>query len=280
MLKAMYTRIFAHRFWTQTAKWQLHKLRTPGLVRDSLKFWEENRGKYRGRRGFVIGNGPSLKMPDLTAIANEITIASNKIYLAFPETVWRPTYHTVTDALVWAKVAKEMCEATQPIVISSNLAPPAELRDKVMLLRHFGPAIRAPFGFSDDMTRGFYSGYTVTMMNLQIAAHLGLNPIYLIGCDHFYGTQQHKGNDTNKPKAHDGQEYHFAKGYRAVGEIAYSAPIDLMNQSYDVAYRDAAKLGIQIFNATRGGYLESFPRANFDELVGASAAVEPAGQAH
>ncbi|NQU09812.1 hypothetical protein HQ590_03405, partial [bacterium] len=58
------------------------------------------RNRHRGRRCFVLGNGPSLRTADLDRLQTEITFASNKIYLAFDQTAWRPTYYTVVDLLV------------------------------------------------------------------------------------------------------------------------------------------------------------------------------------
>ena len=37
------------------------------------------KNKFKGQRGFVIGNGPSLRVEDLERIKNEVSIASNKI---------------------------------------------------------------------------------------------------------------------------------------------------------------------------------------------------------
>ena len=58
------------------------------------------RDRHRGQRGVVIGNGPSLRVEDLDRLGGEVTFASNKIFLAFPETSWRPTYYSVSDILV------------------------------------------------------------------------------------------------------------------------------------------------------------------------------------
>jgi len=55
---------------------------------------------HKGRRAIVVGNGPSLLVADLEKLKNEITFASNKIYMVFEETSWRPTYLTVTDTVV------------------------------------------------------------------------------------------------------------------------------------------------------------------------------------
>lgn len=55
---------------------------------------------HRGRRAVIVGNGPSLKIDDLGRLKNEITFAANRIFLAFGETDWRPTYYTMCDAVV------------------------------------------------------------------------------------------------------------------------------------------------------------------------------------
>ncbi len=60
---------------------------------------------HRGRRGFIVGNGPSLRMEDLDRLQSEISFGSNKIYLAFDKTAWRPTYYSVIDVLGRASAA-------------------------------------------------------------------------------------------------------------------------------------------------------------------------------
>ena len=47
---------------------------------------------HRGRRAFIVANGPSLRTEDLDRLKSEVTFASNKIHLAYDETDWRPIY--------------------------------------------------------------------------------------------------------------------------------------------------------------------------------------------
>ena len=50
---------------------------------------------HKGETCFIIGNGPSLKVGDLTRI-HELGIPSfafNRIFCIFDETPWRPTYY-------------------------------------------------------------------------------------------------------------------------------------------------------------------------------------------
>lgn len=79
--------------------------------------------KHRGRRCFVVGNGPSLRMADLDRLVNEITFASNRIWLAFDQTPWRPSYYTMCDTIV----ARENQEKTRSLELPKIFG--ASLRD-------------------------------------------------------------------------------------------------------------------------------------------------------
>ncbi len=73
---------------------------------------------HRGKRCFVVGNGPSLKIDDLDKLTGEITFASNRIFLAFEETQWRPTYYTMCDAVV----GRDNLEEVRALDLTKTLA--------------------------------------------------------------------------------------------------------------------------------------------------------------
>lgn len=231
----------------------------------SKRYWKNLKDIHKGQRGFVIGNGPSLQMKDLDRLKEEVTIASNKIYLAFKLTEWRPTYFTVCDDLVWEKIKNEVHEFI-PLVHAASRVPraPSTLRNKLQYWEFLSNNPELTNNFSSDLSKGAFGGGTVTFENLQIAVHLGLNPIYIIGCDHFYSGE----DQVNKEKAMLAPEEnnHFIKGYRRAGEKVNPAPIGVMERSYSAAQKFAQTNGIKIYNATRGGHLEAFDRVNFDDL--------------
>lgn len=229
------------------------------LKKDRL-YWESLKGKYAGKRGFVIGNGPSLRMSDLDLLKNEITIASNKIYLAFDETNWRPSYYTVADPLVWEKVKSCIRRYFNKVHIPTYLPREDSKYEVYWKAKYMGLTKR----FSNDMSNGAYSGQTVTFENIQFAVHLGLNPIYIIGCDHNYQGEKNVTAGVAIPQG-EGQT-HFTKNYRHAGELVLPAPIIDMEIAYSEAKKFCSRNGIKIFNATRGGNLEIFDRISFDGL--------------
>lgn len=241
------------------------------------KYYKSIKNKFSGQRGFVIGNGPSLRISDLDALQDEVCIASNKIYLAFDKTDWRPSFHTIVDALLWAKLKDTIGEIISPVLIPSYLECDSNCSADVKVFKHLGPA---PFSdnlaeripFSDDFSIGAYGGYSVTYENIQLAVHLGLNPIYIIGCDHFYAGEE----DVKEASQDDKREQiiaapetsnHFVKNYRQPGEIVSVASTEKMNISYKLANKFAGANNITLINATRGGFLEAFPRDDFDKIV-------------
>ena len=68
--------------------------------RESIKHLSELKNIHKGKRAFIIGNGPSLKQTDLSKLKTEITFGMNRIYLAFPEWVFTTNYLCITNDLV------------------------------------------------------------------------------------------------------------------------------------------------------------------------------------
>jgi hypothetical protein len=229
-------------------------------------YWASLAGKYRGRAGFVIGNGPSLTTDDLTKICGQVSIASNKIYLAFDETPWRPNIYTIVDLLVWEKLKDDILKKIALVHIPSYLEhdPSPRIKEWQFLGVNL-ESYTEPFCFSDNVVSGLYGGHTVTYENIQIAAHLGLNPIYLIGCDHYYAGED--GDYSPGDNVIATSKNHFHPDYRKPGETVRVAPINEMNLAYEAAALYCKSNEINIYNATRGGNLEAFERRDLDEVL-------------
>lgn len=229
-------------------------------------YFQSLKNSQKGKRGFVIGNGPSLKLPDLECLQDEVTIASNKIYLAFDQVKWRPSYYTVVDPIVWSKIYDIAPMHFKRIHIPQRLAR-QNRTPECMVWRERGRAGNVPLPsphFSTNFSQGVYAGATVTVENIQLAFHLGLNPIYIIGCDHFYSGEENVRKDQAIETS--GQNNHFIKNYREKGEVVNPAPIEIMNQAYAEMSKFSAQSDTKILNATRGGYLDQFKRVRFDSL--------------
>lgn len=208
---------------------------------------------HKGKRCFIIGNGPSLRMEDLDTLADsgEICFASNGIFLAYPKTKWRPTYYSIIDFDAYRKGyhALELGDANTYFIRTfyndNGLEPPADTnRFHVVFTR------KEPF-FSDDITGCVCSGGTVTYCMMQIAAYMGFSEMYLLGVDNTCGTADN----------------HFVKDYDTYAPInSFQLYPDVILPLYQTAELWSRSHGIRIYNATRGGALEVFERVDFDRL--------------
>jgi hypothetical protein len=64
--------------------------------RESIRRLAALKDVHKGRRAFIIGNGPSLRQTDLSKLKNEFTFGMNRIYLLFPEP------HTLFRSTTWS----------------------------------------------------------------------------------------------------------------------------------------------------------------------------------
>lgn len=243
----------------------IHKFCKFWRVRRSRPYWESLRNIHLGRRGFVIGNGPSLKMTDLDQLQGEITLAANKIYLAFDETSWRPSHFTVCDDVLWEKIRDEMVSHFPSVSSPWDYTSQPGIHHRHF--QHLPWDLEAPadgHAFSMNVADGLFGGFTVTYANLQIAAHMGLEPIYLLGCDHHYKGES--GAEDEDLMATVTDQNHFNAAYRQVGEWVNAAPLAKMEKAFAHARVVHDQGRVQIYNATRGGYLNIFERVGFDTL--------------
>jgi glycosyltransferase involved in cell wall biosynthesis len=223
------------------------------------------RGKHQGKRAFIIGSGPSLRISDLGRLKNEITFACNKIYLAFNETAWRPTYYTVEDNLVMHEIYHEVAGLKDSTVI----LPFKDLRDYDAI----DNAIYYPLisnkdrtrRCSDNMLTGIYPGHTVTYSMMEMAMYMGITEIYLLGIDFSFYISE---NEKNKTVIYNSSEVnHFHKDYRKKDDKWIRPTPELQIAAYTSALHFCKSKGIKVFNASRQTKLTVFERVNLDDLL-------------
>lgn len=231
-------------------------------------------GRFAGRRGFIIGNGPSLRAGDLDRLHahGEVTLACNKIFLIFQQTAWRPTVYAVEDQGVARSSRTEFGEHFSGNIVYADYLEehiPEKARYAAFRLKHRVAPPRRP-SFSVDFAEGVVCGGTVTYSLLQLAHWLGLSEVYLLGVDFNYTlnglrpSDEFKGFKTYTP---DDAKNYFAEGYVKPGEAHIAPDMESSLCAFQAARQKAdSSTRFKIFNATRGGNLEAFPRIDFDTL--------------
>lgn len=222
---------------------------------------------HKGKRAFIIGNGPSLKNTDMSRLKGEITFGMNRIYLMFPELGFRTTYLSVVNDLVIEQTAADLAALDMPKFLTWRsrrfFSPDQFAGDQDINLPTFLYSTYDSPRFSPDVRGRIWEGATVTYVTMQLAFHMGINEIYLIGVDHNYDTKG-KPNTTITSDGDDPNHFHagyFGKGFRwqlpdlETSEIAYH----MARQAYENA-------GRRIADATVGGKLTIFEKVEFNSL--------------
>ena len=231
--------------------------------------WGKNlrnlQGKYTNKRCFIIGNGPSLRAEDLERLKDEYTFAFNRIYYIFDQTSWRPSFYCTQDAKIAQSSAEEICDKiTTPYVFA-----PINLKwyenvgiDTDFFFSPKQAGEKAP-EFCEDIPHHIGVGNTVAYTAIQLAVYMGFSEIYLLGVDHSFQTYQDKdGNIITDPNAKD----YFTDKYNQDKDQLFVPKLDVSTLSYMAAKVYADNHPVSIYNATRGGKLEVFPRVDFDSL--------------
>ena len=233
-----------------------------------------NIGKYKdihlGERCFIVATGPSLSVEDLGLIKHEISFSMNSIINLYEKTSYRPTYYLIQDGNVERRLHDKLIELFDNHKASFmgigditgfgavlNRQQTKCYNDKfefynLSVAYHiydmcYSDPKKIPTRFSSDCAEYVYDGCTVTYSAIQLAIYMGFKEIYLLGCDTNY-----LGHVDGSPSE---------------GKQSDSDPVIAMINSYEVAKEYAGAHNIKIFNATRGGMLEVFPRVNLDEIM-------------
>ena len=229
--------------------------------------------RHKGERAFVIGMGPSLRIDDLDRLNGEVTFGCNKVYLAFDETDWRPTYYSIIDILVAENNRDTVSKLNLRKIFSREVRPYFRDTGGIIYVRgRRNPVLQgAPQPqFSQNLLLGAYGGATVIHLQLQIAFHMGIREIYLIGIDFKYTTPEPTGELTKHGEVvliHEGEMNYFHPDYRKPGEKWSFPELDEMYKAFSSARAALESEGGFIGNASRATELDVFPRVDFDELV-------------
>lgn len=228
------------------------------------------KNKHKDKRTFLIGNGPSLRNEDLDLLKDEITFAANKIYLAFKNTTWRPTYYLVEDDLVYKQNYNAIKDLKDTIKLFPNYAK--EWADSIddasyFNLKYFPDSDDFP-QFNPDPINGIFWGSTVVFTMIQWAIYVGSKEIYLLGVDFSFDVPKKQIiNEHNRiDLICEGEINHFHKDYRKIGEKWNLPNLEIQIKSFMKAKEYAQEHGIKIYNASRETKLDVFEKINFDKL--------------
>jgi hypothetical protein len=239
--------------------------------------WEKIKEIYKGKRVFLIGNGPSLNETPLYMLKNEYVLCFNRFYIMNERLNWKPDFYMCVDDLVLNDLAAEI----SPIIKEAKYAffPDRHFRSKnfkkilpnlaniYWLQPIFGQ------GFSNNLPK-VNQGGSVIYEGMQAMHHLGFDEIILLGVDmnfKIHDTAKAIGNKrgTNITSQDDDDPNHFDPRYFGKNR-SYHQPkvhvIDNILKNLNFLGKNMKLYAVNIINAGFNSKVESFPIKEFYSL--------------
>lgn len=194
---------------------------------------EDFKNLHEGKRLFILASGPSLGSLDLAPLHRRLVMGLNRSPKIFPDT----HYHCAMDLRMF-EICPELLKTSRTLFT---------LKD-----RPWGIPINllGSEGFSWDLSKGIYSGYTVSYFALQIAVYMGFKEIFYLGLDlklngsqtHFFGYDFH---------SHTHEETEFPRMKKM---LCYGAQL-LENTD------------VKVFNCSAVSTLDCFPKVSYEYAI-------------
>ncbi|QKJ31470.1 DUF115 domain-containing protein [Mucilaginibacter mali] len=215
---------------------------------------------HKGKRCFIIANGPSLKKIDFSLLKDDHSIGLNRIYMMKGQNGFMPDYLACVD--MQAQLLQFFDDYNN---VEIDCFYNWEIRNKFKRSdnQHFVRDKLSP-SFSTDLAReGYGTGRSVTYLAIQLAYYMGFSEVYLIGKDHSYNTSEKTGTAIKS----DGQEdNHFIKGYYKPGMKWFAPDLETEEYAYRLARTAFENDGRIIKDATIGGKLNVFEKVDYYSL--------------
>ena len=238
------------------------------------------RNKYKNKRCFVIGNGPSLKKMDLSVLRNEITIGCNGIYRAFTEWGFHTNFLLFEDIEQTELRRRDISKIKGPIKLAAIYNAYAFKADENTLFFNSPRLINNTYywteiypQFSKDFAAVAHLGGSVTYLMIQLAYHLGCSPVYIIGLDHNYGELPKLFPPgkiiITEENIHLVHGLHFDNKYYKIGDQIGVPWVREQEQAFRKAHEEFEREGRRIVNAGVDSKLDIFEKCYFEDIFNA-----------
>jgi hypothetical protein len=232
---------------------------------------EDFHNLHKGRRAFVVGNGPSLKKLDMSMLRDEITFGANRVFLGFKDWGFPFAYWSSVDETLIKQSGNEFSEELPNSTFKFIPTALSHYFDvKRMGNCHQMNVIYDPDPFPQLSTQPneIFDGWCMAYVLLQLALVMGCSPIYLIGVDYNYEIPQKDLVDGGKRWISNNSQNHFTSEYcnGSKGQIWNLPRFDKTDEAFAFAADWSNKNGNFIFNATPGSHLDAFPKVDYNSL--------------
>ncbi|MGB7296216.1 MAG: 6-hydroxymethylpterin diphosphokinase MptE-like protein [Candidatus Aminicenantales bacterium] len=227
--------------------------------RTSIQILADLKDSQRGKRAFILGNGPSLARTDVSKLKGEYTFGMNRVYLAFSDWGFSTSYFVCVNDLVIEQFAVDIAALKMPKFLSWHSRSFIKPDGNTAFLNstYERPA------FARDACGRLWEGATVTYVALQLAFHMGFDPVILIGVDHNFAS---KGTPNTMVVSEGADASHFDPRYFGAGYRWQLPDLEMNERAYHMARQVYESAGRQVLDATIDGKLTVFPKVEYNSL--------------
>ena len=259
---------------------------------DVLNCNTELKDIHKGKRCFIIGSGPSIKDQDLLKLHNEQTFVVNTFWNHPQYKEISPKYYVLLDGDVFPQPGQKLNFFVEQFLAKINLLSSCPTgfffhvssrdfmeknnvfsNNKIHYIFSQGN-LKDNLDFNIDIDKMVPYGKNVIVSSIMIAAYMGFEEIYLLGCEHdflAYPSYKHYekfphffSNPYNLSEKED-------TGYYAMAIMPYEKHIYsslILFKNYRLLKEKLAikKPAIKIYNATPNSFLDVFPMVKFEDI--------------
>jgi hypothetical protein len=250
----------------------------PARVKGYQSRLAELRNRFRGHPCTVICNGPSLADVDPRVIQRTISIGCNGLYKKFGDWGFSTHFLVFEDVEQFELRAADVSGLAGPTKMAAiyNAYALASHRDwlffnapRCQTNDYYWDEADAYPQFSEDFASIVHLGSTVTYVMLQLAFHLGCDPVVIVGLNHDYGRLPELFPPGKIPVTHENyplvQQCHFDPAYYKVGDVIGVPWVARQETAYRKALEVFRAHKRQLLNATAGTKLLSLPIISTDD---------------
>lgn len=249
----------------------------PANVRQFFRYWgyrcrlltvsefsdlDELKDKYIGKKAFLIGNGPSVRVDELDLINSSefVTFCANRIHLAYPDMDFRPTFVVSADLQMITDFGQEILDSN-----SGSVCFVSKMKPKFSgSFFWFFLSKRLSLKFSTNVYKDVTLSGGTLFAAMQIGYHMGIREFFLYGVDHNFKYEERVAVAADGDAVGDGN--HFIKGYRS-GKSWFAPRYELVESGFQQADKFLRGQGGCIVNATNGGRLEVLERKSLEDVL-------------
>ena len=249
------------------------------ILRENKNF----KDRYKGKRCFVVGNGPSLNQQDLSLLENEYVFTVNELMRHKEFGKLKSNFHVLADPFYYKKGYEEKIQKMMSIIEKEENIPEVffpvqgkeiieELKFQNIKFHYFlvGCNMYEPYKKKFNYAKSVPGFYTVVQYAITLAIYMGFSEIYLLGCDM---TGYRKMEDKVLGKGEENHCYKVSEEERKKLYKDENVSCEAFFSGYAQMFKDYRRLleytkreGIRLVNVTEGGMLDSLPREKFESL--------------